>query len=481
LPDPTEWLGEGDLLMTVGLAIPHGAAKQRAWIELLAGSGISGVALCESGSDPGLAMRSPPLTAALREAADELGFPVLMVEHQVPFVALAHAVTDANSRGEHERLVRVMRLYDALRAIQAEPGRAQLLDALAAICGCELHVVDQASGRPPFPGWPPLPARVGGALADLLAERVEPLAAWVRIDSAPATAIALVVPSSSGEILVAIGQDEPLDPLLLQHAATIVAIEVERFRAEREHARRLGEDVFRGMLEQRIGADTALALVAGQGCGEGPWIVIATSAAGRWPAAARTGIAARLDADGVASLELEWEDALYCLTSAGPRSRAAVRAAAVAAGPAGVSRELATLGDLRAAVREARWALGSAIDDEVPLVDAATQSSNLTAPRSVTEAERIVEQLLGPLREYDQAHSTDLEHTLRVFLEENRSWQRAAGRLHVHKQTLIYRVRQVERLTGRSLSSTADVARLWIALEAAERLAPSPRRQARSA
>ena len=471
LPDPTEWLGEGDLLMTVGLAVPHGAAKQRAWIELLAGSGLSGVALCESGSDPGLAMRSPPLTAALREAADRLGLPVMMVEHQVPFVALAHAVTDANTRGEHERLVRVMRLYDALRAAQAEPRQGHLLDAVAGVCGCELHVVDQATGRPPFPGWPPLPPPVAAALAELLSERVEPLAAWVRIDTAPAV-MALVVPSRSGEILVAVGQGEPLDPLLLQHAATIMAIEVERIRTERDHARRFGGDVFRSMLEQRIGPDTALALVAEQGCGEGPWIVIATSADGRWPAVSHAGIAARLEADGFPALELEWEGALFCLASAGADARTAVGSAAGAVGPAGVSREFSSLGDLAAAVREARWALGTAIETDTPLLDAATQSSNLAAPRTVAEAERLVEQLLGPLRDYDAAHATELERTLRVFLEENRSWQRAAARLHVHKQTLVYRVRQVERLTGRSLSSTADVARLWIALEAAGRLAP---------
>ena len=53
LPDPTEWLGEGDLLMTIGLAVPRGAKAQTQWIELLAGSGLSGVALCESGEAPG--------------------------------------------------------------------------------------------------------------------------------------------------------------------------------------------------------------------------------------------------------------------------------------------------------------------------------------------------------------------------------------------------------------------------------------------
>jgi purine catabolism regulator len=53
-----------------------------------------------------------------------------------------------------------------------------------------------------------------------------------------------------------------------------------------------------------------------------------------------------------------------------------------------------------------------------------------------------------------------------VFLEENRSWQRSAKRLHVHKQTLVYRMGRVEQLTNRSLRNTADVVQLWLALEA---------------
>ncbi len=58
--------------------------------------------------------------------------------------------------------------------------------------------------------------------------------------------------------------------------------------------------------------------------------------------------------------------------------------------------------------------------------------------------------------------------SLRAFLRENRSWQRAAAALSVHKQTLVYRMRRVEELTGRRLDSTEHVAELWIALRADE-------------
>ena len=54
------------------------------------------------------------------------------------------------------------------------------------------------------------------------------------------------------------------------------------------------------------------------------------------------------------------------------------------------------------------------------------------------------------------------------FLDSNRSWKQAAETLFVHKQTLIYRMRRVEELTGQRLNNTSDVVHLWLALRAYE-------------
>jgi purine catabolism regulator len=78
------------------------------------------------------------------------------------------------------------------------------------------------------------------------------------------------------------------------------------------------------------------------------------------------------------------------------------------------------------------------------------------------------ERILGPLIAYDGEHATELVHSLGVFLEHNRSWQRSAEELHVHKQTLVYRMHRVEELTGRDLRDTADVVQFWLALRALE-------------
>jgi PucR family transcriptional regulator, purine catabolism regulatory protein len=60
----------------------------------------------------------------------------------------------------------------------------------------------------------------------------------------------------------------------------------------------------------------------------------------------------------------------------------------------------------------------------------------------------IVSRILGPLIRHDAEHGTDYVHTLRVVLRLDRSWQQAAAELHIHKQTLGYRIRRIEQIPG---------------------------------
>ncbi|NUT43823.1 MAG: helix-turn-helix domain-containing protein, partial [Thermoactinospora sp.] len=74
--------------------------------------------------------------------------------------------------------------------------------------------------------------------------------------------------------------------------------------------------------------------------------------------------------------------------------------------------------------------------------------------------------LLGPLIAYDAAHQSELVRTLEVFLDSAGSWQVCGERMHVHVNTVRYRIRRVEELTGRDLSSMADRVDLYLALRA---------------
>ncbi|MFE3547543.1 PucR family transcriptional regulator [Streptomyces kronopolitis] len=72
--------------------------------------------------------------------------------------------------------------------------------------------------------------------------------------------------------------------------------------------------------------------------------------------------------------------------------------------------------------------------------------------------------LLDPLREYDRKHRAELIPTLEAFLDCDGSWTRCATRLHLHVNTLRYRVGRIEQLTGRDLSRLEDKLDFFLAL-----------------
>ncbi|MET0136036.1 MAG: helix-turn-helix domain-containing protein, partial [Kibdelosporangium sp.] len=72
--------------------------------------------------------------------------------------------------------------------------------------------------------------------------------------------------------------------------------------------------------------------------------------------------------------------------------------------------------------------------------------------------------VLGPVLAYDTEHRSELAHTLRVFLECSGSWAHASAELHVHVNTLRYRIGRVAELTGRDLTRFADRVDLYLAL-----------------
>ncbi|MFJ1614269.1 MULTISPECIES: PucR family transcriptional regulator [unclassified Streptomyces] len=72
--------------------------------------------------------------------------------------------------------------------------------------------------------------------------------------------------------------------------------------------------------------------------------------------------------------------------------------------------------------------------------------------------------LLDPLRDYDRRHRAELIPTLEAFLDCDGSWTRCASRLHLHVNTLRYRVGRIEQLTGRDLSRLEDKLDFFLAL-----------------
>ncbi|MEU6056814.1 helix-turn-helix domain-containing protein [Streptomyces sp. NPDC047097] len=69
-----------------------------------------------------------------------------------------------------------------------------------------------------------------------------------------------------------------------------------------------------------------------------------------------------------------------------------------------------------------------------------------TAVREVFSA-----RTLGPLLDEGSPGHGTLLRTLEVFLAHNCSWARTAEALHLHVNTVHYRIRRIQDLTGRDL------------------------------
>ncbi|MFV0432695.1 MAG: PucR family transcriptional regulator [Leucobacter sp.] len=133
----------------------------------------------------------------------------------------------------------------------------------------------------------------------------------------------------------------------------------------------------------------------------------------------------------------------------------------------GVSAQFQKLEDLPNALRQARSALIRNHRSGRVMHFEEHEPTSLFLPSSNEQLRSIADQVLGPLRTYDEQRGTALTQTLRVFLEENRSWVRASERLFVHRQTLIARVSRIEKIIDRDLSSIEDTAECWLAVQAA--------------
>jgi DNA-binding PucR family transcriptional regulator len=74
----------------------------------------------------------------------------------------------------------------------------------------------------------------------------------------------------------------------------------------------------------------------------------------------------------------------------------------------------------------------------------------------------LVDPRVGQLRDYDTKHGTDLATSVRAYLDAFGDVRAAAADLHVHPNTLRYRVRRAQELTGLDLGDQAS--RLVVAL-----------------
>lgn len=464
LAEPWDWLAGGELLMKNGRTLSRSAAGQVALVEGLAAAGASALVI---GTDPD----TPKITAKTIERAESLRLPLVQTSYSMSFIVLSRAVADATMHEESARLARAERIYAAIHLAVAGGNPSAFIGRLERELGCQLYVLDSATGQPVLDGTRAPSPRLRDAVLSALALRGGKVPGLMRLDTRarPAgsrTPVAVEVPYEEPTLLVAEQSDgDAFDLALLQHAATATAVEVAHASLRQDHQRQIGTGLLVQLLDSRLDAASAEEQLAAHGITPQRARLLATSGSDN---ESQRRLHIGLRRCGLRHLLLRRGPVFFVLADADPDTVAAIRARLPEA-RIGVSNILGTAMRAPEAAREAIWALGTAAERQAGFAHYG-EASPLAALRDPAEAQALVDRTLGALLNYDRVNSTQLLNSLAAFLNCRRSWQRTARELNVHRQTVVYRMERVAELTGRTLSDTQNIAELWLALSAYELL-----------
>ncbi|HEX3688951.1 MAG TPA: PucR family transcriptional regulator ligand-binding domain-containing protein [Solirubrobacteraceae bacterium] len=520
LLDPTTWLSGGEVLLTTGMALET-AEQQREFVGRLADHQLAALGF-------GVGFGHDEVPAAIVQAAAEREFPVFAVPYEVPFIAVTEAAFTQLVNEQYAVLRRALAAHERLeRVVLSERGLDALAGTLATLIGAAVLVFD-ARGEPLVQRAfrrTLEPDEVSGLQSELCERRKRTHPSRAFLPSHPGLAdrsLALPVAADGapgdgsdqrGERvpqawLVAIkdggGPLSDFDRLTLHQAVTIVALELLRGRVAGDTERRLAGDVLAALvageltgpelarrlepfgLAERVAAIVVPRPNGGRGkAGSGSPAEDALAQALRDEAApglvASTG---SLTCGLVPGVE---EDELFALAG-----RVAERLRGMPGAPLniGVGRPVPGA-DARRTFHEARCAveaLAMGIDDSAHDGTPGNGRVGAVAPRVATykdlgsfqlllslqedEALRLFcDSILGPIEASEGHYGGELMRSLEAFIEENGQWERAARRLYCHRHTLRYRIRRVEELTGRNLSSARDRIEFWLALRGRELVA----------
>jgi DNA-binding PucR family transcriptional regulator len=92
----------------------------------------------------------------------------------------------------------------------------------------------------------------------------------------------------------------------------------------------------------------------------------------------------------------------------------------------------------------------------------------------LSELRSFARDVLGPLSQHERQHKSEYLATLACYFRENNSPQRASRVLHVHPNTVAYRVRRIEEITGLDLDNYRDRLTTQVALEILDALGDEP-------
>src|SRR5262249_32831291 len=127
----------------------------------------------------------------------------------------------------------------------------------------------------------------------------------------------------------------------------------------------------------------------------------------------------------------------------------------------------ASLDQTPVAARQARLAMATAGPDSSEVVQYGQVPVRVLLATAPEAAIAVARGILGPVLALPAAECDSLLCTVEAWFAAKGATSEAAERLHVHRNTVRYRLRRVTELTGRSLTEPSGIAEIHLALEAA--------------
>jgi len=445
LDQPARYLLPGELVLTNGLWTEH--VDGATWANDVATAGAAAIGF-------GLADHHPEVPADLCAACEALGMPLLEVPEDLSFSMIAAVAADGGDpSGLRLQLSRTRRL---LQRLGAGGGHAALLDFLRQETRLAVWLVGPG-GRAPD-RCDPVPDDEVARQAARAARRGELPAAIgegaCAFGAAPflAARTAVLVGAPLGDI----GDDARL---VIEQVTAYLVLEDAQARAQEDGRRVLAGELVDLAWSGDLGSAALAARLRALGFTPGrPLTLVASANDPRDITYAGLGC-------GDTSVSARHRDAMVLLVESDADALTDDVAGLIADGGdepvLGAGRPIAGTPDpaaLRQSLAEATTALALArtrpagqrvvrhldIGSHALLLDFVDRQVLLSFRESV----------LGPLERWDREHDAELVRTLRAFLANDGQWRVTAAQLHIHHNTLRYRIGRVAALSGRDAETT---------------------------
>ncbi len=460
---PVRWLEENWVMLTTGVRLRHNAAAQRKLVAELDQGGITALGFAEH-----VVFKHVP--RAILSEAERRGFPVFAVPFETPYRAIISFVNRSLLSNDFYLLQRSISmqnyLIDALGADQPED---ELVTRLASLLGSTVLIYSPNGRLEASRGEGP-----AAAIWAAIAERPPSLQDFA-VGRWYVVSVPIVVGGVTRHWLALATRRRSVSEQLAQPVIRAAERLLEVVATARESAaaeeRAVRSELLRRVLAHEAGTDdgaladrmVAFGFVPGEPCFVA---LVATPTGGVAELQRGSAVLESLLAASHAPYLLARSDSeLIVLVQGSGHFEDWLRKAAKADIDllAGIGRGSTSLAGISKSLRDAELALVQLRRDRSHArralrFEELDLAASLISDLGVDRLQPKVDALLAPLRE-----SGMLYETLLTYLAEDLDIGRTARALHLHPNSLRYRLAQIEQRLGRPLRSPATIANLYLA------------------